>query len=65
MAYGTNVVSSALTCVWCASWWVGAFFALFGIGRSKNVFAYFSELLALSAGAIFIEETLNKLDGDK
>jgi len=65
MAYGTNVVSSALTCVWCLSVWCAAALAALDRDRDKGVFSYIRELLALSAGAIFIEETLNKLDGDK
>lgn len=53
---GTNVLSHALTCVWCVSIWIGLFwtvlYSLTGIMWPALPFA-------LSAGAILVEGFLN------
>ncbi len=52
--YGTNLVSQALSCVWCASWWIGLFWTALYLVWQPSV--YLALPLALSAGAIIIEE---------
>lgn len=54
--YGTNFLAEAFTCVWCLSIWIGALMAIF---IAPSITWYPVYVLALSAAAIMIEETIN------
>ncbi len=56
-SYGTNILSSALTCVWCTSIWVAGLIAI--LEKPVNIRIVFLRLCALSAMAIMIEEIIN------
>ncbi len=58
-AYGTNVVSQALTCVWCTSVWVGLFWAILYL-VSVDVSFYMALPFGLSGGAILINQFVKK-----
>ncbi len=54
VAYGTNVVSKAVCCIFCLSIWIGLFWAVLYLVWPLSI--YLALPLALSAGAIVIEE---------
>lgn len=56
-SYGTNILSSALTCVWCTSVWVGFFVAF--LDKPAKLHTFLQRALALSASAIIIDEVMN------
>lgn len=56
--YGTNVVASAMLCVWCNSVWVGVFQALATL-LSQEVALWIFLPFALSATAIVIDTEIN------
>jgi hypothetical protein len=55
-AHGTNEVARALTCIWCASVWIGGGVALAQGYRLPNVIL---RALAYSAGTILIDRWLH------
>lgn len=57
--YGTNVIASALTCVWCASVWVAIFLAI-AYFIAGSLVVYVCLPFAISAGAIIIDEIANR-----
>ena len=56
--YGTNVIAKALMCVWCASLWVAAFWAVLFLIYPK-IGTIIALPFALSAVAIMIERLVN------
>ncbi len=54
VAYGTNVIAKAVACVFCLSVWIGLFWTALYLAWPPSV--YLALPLALSAGAIIIEE---------
>ncbi len=58
--YGTNIVSSALLCVWCVSIWVGAFIAI--LNKPVYIRTYLQNLLSLSASAVIIDEIVERIN---
>lgn len=59
IAYGTNVISSLLSCLWCTSIWVAFVTALYL--RPVGVADWFVMSLALSAMSILFDKVLNKI----
>lgn len=67
-SYGLNVVASALTCVWCASIWVGfilslcmrAGFVLFMSSNPVSLILSIFDTLVVSAVAILADSLINK-----
>jgi len=57
VSYGTNLISSILSCVWCTSVWVGFFVAL--LDKPVNIRTLL-RALALSSSAIIIDEVINE-----
>jgi len=55
----TSVWSGILSCMWCFSVWVG--FAIALLNKPSSVFDYFQKALALSAGAIIVDEVLQRV----
>ena len=55
--YATNVLAGILTCVWCCSIWVSLIGSV--LTNPRNFTEYLRNALALSAGAIIIEEIVN------
>lgn len=55
-AQGANEVAKALTCIWCASVWVGGVVAVVQGYRLQNAIL---RALAYSAGAILIDRWMN------
>lgn len=55
--YGTNFLSSLLSCVWCTSVWVALIVAI--LENPKNIFKFIRKAMALSAIAIFVDEVIN------
>jgi len=56
--YGTNVVSEAMTCLWCTSVWVAL---LLGFARMVKPGKWLVRWLSISAGAIVLDEALTAL----
>lgn len=56
-AYGTNVVSKAMVCLWCGSVWIGAGWALL-FYFLPGLAPWLSLPFALSAAAIVIERVI-------
>jgi hypothetical protein len=56
--YGTNIISSLLSCVWCVSIWVAAFIAI--LDKPANIHTFFRRAMASSAIAIMIDEIINR-----
>lgn len=54
-----NVLAGILSCVWCCSVWVGFIGCLFL--KPRNLTEYLRNALALSAGAIIIEEVITRV----
>ena len=61
--YGTNFISSLLSCVYCTSVWIA--FIIAALDNPVKLRTWFLRALALSSGAIFINEVLYKLDENK
>ena len=57
-SYGTNIISSILSCLWCTSVWVAFLIAI--LDKPTGVFDYLQRAMALSASAIMIDEILIK-----
>ena len=57
---GTGVLSNLIICVWCTSVWLGLFAALLYYFLPVATVAV-ALVFAISAGAILVEETLDKL----
>ena len=57
-AYGTNVISRALSCFWCFSVWVGLFVAVPYVFWSKITITILLPF-ALSAGALMIKRYMD------
>lgn len=57
---GRNVVSKAMTCVWCFSIWVAIPTAIFS-DNVVNVPTYIGEVLWLSAWTILINEVVERI----
>lgn len=57
VAYGTNVVSKAVLCVWCFSMWVAAALSV-AYWISPKLTRAFCVPFALSAATIIVEESL-------
>jgi hypothetical protein len=55
---GTNEVAKALTCIWCASVWIGGMVALVQGYRFR---AAIVRALAYSAGAIMVDRWMNNV----
>lgn len=53
-AYGTNVVSQGVICIWCNSFWIGVFQTLYALFLPEVALWLFLPL-ALSTGAIILE----------
>lgn len=59
--YGTNVVASAFTCVWCASMWIAFPMALLSVVvYGGNLYHLFLNTFAFSAGAIIVNRWAEK-----
>ena len=56
--YGTNLISSLLSCVWCTSVWVA--FIIAAIDKPANIRKFLQRAMALSAGAIIIDEVITR-----
>lgn len=55
-------LAEGLTCVWCVSVWAAALFVLLGLIPYANaVIAVLRDVLAISAGAILLHESLERL----
>ena len=54
--YGKNVFASLFVCVWCLSFWIGLFAALY---QATTIADWAIRGLALSTVAIIIEEVVN------
>jgi hypothetical protein len=52
--FGTNVIASGLSCVWCTSMWIGIIITIFYVAAS-NVAVFISLPFALSGVASIIE----------
>lgn len=57
---GRNVVALAFTCFWCLSMWIALAAVLFA-NNSANIRWFVIEWFAVSAGAIFIDEVIERL----
>ena len=55
----TSVWAGILSCIWCCSVWVS--FVIAFLNKPVNIFDYFQKALALSTGAIIVDEVLQRL----
>lgn len=58
--YGTSIASNLIVCLWCLSLWLGLITAIFYHILPGETVAV-AIVFGLSAGAILMEETLDKL----
>ena len=58
--HGTTTLSKLIVCVWCSSVWFGLFAAVaYYLAPRETVWV--ALVFALSAGAVLVEETLDKI----
>ena len=62
IAYGA--LAEGLLCIWCVSVWCAAFIVLGSLAPVIGIcFTWLTRILAVSAGAILVQETLTRLRG--
>ena len=60
VAYGTNIFSKILSCLWCTSVWVGFIVALFT--NPVYIHTFLLNSFAFSAGAIIIDSLVRRIN---